>query len=397
MPGEPEDPGGGLEEKYVDEILTISESIDAPDGTTTVSDSVSTTETVSGFDTISVTDTPTYTEATPTVGEFATVTEGLTPNESASIGDTVSATEGLTITETVTTGDTISVTEPLSATETATIFDTIPVTDSLIVTETVTTSIPIGAVTVNDQVIVSESLEVEEPSVYYTTDGIDVQIIPIPWHAAVRVQWTVTPADPEGTIYQVYQDGRLVEETADLSVTLPWPAQETWFRVVRPVDGFSGRPLPIASQPPGSGATRRVSLTWLGGPFLDPVDPPVSYRVYRGTVAGGAVSYTTPIAIIAAGASTPGGWGDGGWGSGGWGSGASQYSYFDLAPTNGTWNYAVRAVDDNGNESTAATASAVVAATPRPGGPITTYGRLTRTYNAATRVATLQWNASPDA
>lgn len=220
------------------------------------------------------------------------------------------------------------------------------------------------------------------------TDGPNIS----PDGTDMLVQWT--SSSPAGTVFQVYQDGTLAWSGTARSVHLPMPRTRVYIQVGtvgagEDLDDFSG------SLPGFPGGGNRATLAWSGGRSLG--DDIKEFRVYGGTAPGGAVSYTTPLATIPA---NPAGlwldgWGMGPYGAGGYGAASIPYTWTSEPLAGGTWNFAVKAVDAAGNESTAATTSVVISAPPRPPAPNDAGLRLTYTYNSGTRVPTLAWSAAP--
>jgi len=209
----------------------------------------------------------------------------------------------------------------------------------------------------------------------------------------LRVSWT--SSSPAGTLFQLYADRVRIWSGTTRSVRLPMPAGPTTFDVGTVAAGeestdFSGS---LASIP---GAGDKATLTWTGGRSLGP--DLAEFRIYSGTTAGGAVSYAAPIATVRADPAGlwQDGYGQGPYGAGGFGFAGTTYSWTSGRLAGGTWNFAVKAVDAAGNESTAATTSVVIAAPPRPPAANSAGKRLTYTYNAGTRVPTLSWLAAPN-
>lgn len=210
------------------------------------------------------------------------------------------------------------------------------------------------------------------------------------------VAWSTTA--PVGTYFQVYQDHRLVWVGSALRVHLPYPDGIVNIDVGA-VDDDEIRDDLSASLPAIVGSGAVVELTWLGGSYLDStgLDDVQGFHVYSGTVAGGAVSYTTPVATIPAyaGGVILDGFGLGGYGGGGFGRSESSYSWRSDRLGVGTWNFAIKSYDAAGNEGTAATVSKAITGPPRPPEPTDDGARLTRSYVSGTRVVTLSWLASP--
>ena len=207
------------------------------------------------------------------------------------------------------------------------------------------------------------------------------------------VTWDSTA--PAGTIYQVYLDGDPVRHGTGLEARVPFPVHTTGRVDVFAVGpGESGVDFTATLPPPPWGHSR-ATLGWDGGTYLG--DDIASYRVYSSAAPGGAVDLTAPVAVVTAydQGVVDDGFGQGGFGGGGFGLAASSYSWRSdpLAP--GVWSFQVHAVDDAGNESTAAAATVTVAGPPGP--PALGPGgvRVTGAYDKATGRVTLSWNPPP--
>ena len=207
------------------------------------------------------------------------------------------------------------------------------------------------------------------------------------------VRWS--SSSPDGVTFQLYENRVRVWSGTARVVRLPIPPAPSTYDVgtVGPVEDlidFSG------SLPALPGAGNRATLTWIGGRSLG-ADLDV-FRIYSGTTAGGAVSYAAPIATVRAdpAAGWQDGYGQGPYGAGGYGFAATTYYWTSDRLAGGTWNFAVKAVDTAGNESTAATTSVVITAPPRPPAANASGVRLSCSYNPGTRVPTLTWLAAPN-
>lgn len=205
----------------------------------------------------------------------------------------------------------------------------------------------------------------------------------------LRISWDTTR--PAGTTFQVYVDRVLAWYGRGTTAILPMPA--SWARIDVGAVADGEEATDFSSSLAGGG--NRPLLKWYGGPAL--ADDLVSYRVYRSPAAGQPVSYASPIEEIPATSDGDayGGYGDGGYGEGGYGVGGVLVLWEGDALTPGTWQFAVTALDEAGNESSAATWTFTVAGPPRPPAPFADGKRLRYTYDPATRRATLTWNASP--
>ncbi|WP_165072131.1 hypothetical protein [Paludisphaera rhizosphaerae] len=171
-------------------------------------------------------------------------------------------------------------------------------------------------------------------------------------------------SSPAGTIYQVYLDGALAWSGTRTHCALAPPRGRVRVDVgtVAAGEGSTSFAGDLPARP-----ARRVRLTWPGA------DGVAGYRVYQSPTAGAAVG-TTPVARLAA---------DGGAGS--------SYSWTSADLGRGDWSFAVTAVDQVGDESIAATASATIAGPPKPPARNAAGDRLTYTYDPATGVAALSW------
>ena len=215
--------------------------------------------------------------------------------------------------------------------------------------------------------------------------------------ADLLVSWT--SSQPDGTIFQIYLNRALV-----------WAGTERKARV--PYDGTARSRIDVGyvgasevhtdysgSLPSGSGTGDRVTLTWLGGTYLDSSgnDDIQGFRVYMSTIAGGAISYASPVADIAAYGSTDpmDGFGLGGFGGGGFGRSDSSYTWTSNPLGPGVWQFAVKPYDVAGNEGTGSTVSKTISAPPRPPAVYNDGTRLRYSYNATTHVPTLTWQPSP--
>jgi hypothetical protein len=205
---------------------------------------------------------------------------------------------------------------------------------------------------------------------------------------------TWTSSAPAGTLFQVYVSGGLAWHGTARSCVLPAPPAGGSARIdVGAVAATEGLTDFSASLPAPAGGGDRVTLSWLGGSYL--AADIAGFRVYSGTVPGGAVSYAAPVATIAAYTQgvVSGGYGTGGYGTGRYGNSAGSYSWTSGPLAGGTWNFAVKPFDVVGNEGAAQATAAVVAAPPPPPAANAAGKRMTYTYNSTTHVATLAWLA----
>lgn len=224
------------------------------------------------------------------------------------------------------------------------------------------------------------------------------------WHqdgAELRVTWETTT--PAGTAYQVYLDsvfawhGKSPAASTTMTTLLPLPHPAAGrFRVdigsVAPGEESVDLSRTLAA---AAGGGDRVKLPWLGGTFES--DDIAGFRVYQGAGPGLAVNYAAAVATVAAypGGLVSDGFGVGGFGLGGFGRSANAYSWTSGHLASGVWNFAVRAFDAWGNEVNGCTSSATVVTPPKPPAADAGGHRLTYTFDAPSRVATLHWLASP--
>ena len=185
---------------------------------------------------------------------------------------------------------------------------------------------------------------------------------------SVLLEWDTT--EPAGTPFQVYADGVLAWSGTDRLAVLPMPASWTTYHVGSVAAGEE-RTSFASSLTPIPGGGNRPRLTWAG------VTGAASYRIYGEATPGGGVSYTTPLATVAATLGT------------------GTYAWTGPPRSAGSWTFAVKPVGSDGVEGTAATVAVTIAGPPRPPAPDSTGKRLRYAYNAGTGVATLAWNASP--
>lgn len=213
----------------------------------------------------------------------------------------------------------------------------------------------------------------------------------------LHIRWI--SSSPEGTIFQVYAEGRLTWSGSSRSITIPAPGglASVHVGVVAPEDedeDFS------ASIPKPIGSGDRARLTWSGGTYLDPTgrDDVQGFHIFGSPSAGLPIDETNPMATLPAypaGLITDG-FGRGGFGLGGFGRSASSYSWTSGRLASGTWQFAVRAFDVAGNMASGEAKVAIwIAARPRPPAQDDRGRRLTSSFDPETRVATLAWLPSP--
>jgi hypothetical protein len=209
---------------------------------------------------------------------------------------------------------------------------------------------------------------------------------------------------PEGTVFQVYVNGRLSWYGTARQCHAPIPAGalgcNIWVDVgtVDPAEAQVDFSSGLASQSVG-GSTPQLS--WSGGTYLDPsgLDDVQGFRVYRSDSPGAPVDWSAPVDDVPA---YPGGWicdgfGLGGFGLGGFGRSASSYVWTSGGLPSGVWQFAVVPYDHEGNNrGTGQTVSVTVAAAPLPPAPAADGTRLAYSYSGPdTRLVTLSWLPSP--
>lgn len=208
----------------------------------------------------------------------------------------------------------------------------------------------------------------------------------------LRAEW---PAFASG-VYQVYVDGRLAWSGTATHCLLPWPSSRVQVEVLAVPAAEAGTGYTGADYGADLPATDygKPVLTWKGGASV------AGYRVYRSEAAGGAVDYSAPVADVPysddGGDRT--GYGIGGYGEGGYGTAVPRYTWTGPVLAAGDWSFGVAAYDAAGNEVSSPSEVTITLGTrPRPPAADDAGRRLTLSYNAATRVPTLSWLASPDA
>lgn len=207
----------------------------------------------------------------------------------------------------------------------------------------------------------------------------------------LAVRWTSSAS--VGTTYQVYIDGKRAWSGTSKVARFPWPISRVQIEVGTVGSGEALTDFSSSLPSPG-GSGDRVTLTWLGGSYLGDVS---NFRIYRSATAGGAISYTNPIAIVEAYPANVAldGFGMGGFGKGGFGKAATEYQWTSSPMPAGSWSFGIVAVDSAGNQTgTPITTTVSVSSRPYPPVPFSDLKRLHYTYNAGTRIATLAWNAA---
>lgn len=222
-----------------------------------------------------------------------------------------------------------------------------------------------------------------------------VEVRPPTWDGAtLQLSWTSTA--PSGTTFQVYVGRRLAWYGTSRWVALTMPDSRVRIDVgtVGPGEAtidYSSMLTPTAGD--------RVTLTWLGGSYLDPAgsDDVQGFRVFGSRRPGWDVDFTGPLAEIPAypGGVPIDGFGIGGFGQGGFGRAASTYRWTSAALAPGTWTFTVIPFDVAGNEGLRTTLTTTIVAPPRPPAPEPDGTRLRYSYDPDTRRAKLSWNPSP--
>lgn len=213
--------------------------------------------------------------------------------------------------------------------------------------------------------------------------------------ADLLISWSSTA--PAGTQFQLYVARRLAWHGTQRSVSLPYPTNRD--RTAVPIDigavGDDEATTDFSASLPALPYSNRARLTWYGGTYES--ETLTGFHVYRGTVAGGAVSYATPIATVAAypqGKVQDGaGIGPAGYGGAGEAAGVYTYDTDPLAP--GVWHFGVKPFDAAGNEGTAEESTFTATGPPNPPTRDAAGRRLAYAYDPGTRIATLSWLASP--
>lgn len=222
--------------------------------------------------------------------------------------------------------------------------------------------------------------------------------------AETLVSWESSSAD--GSVFQLYVDRALAWSGAARFAILPPPGGPTIYQV-GVVPAAEAHVDYSADLPALQGAGNRALLEWDGGAWEES-SPPGSgmagFRVYGESSPGAGIGYGAALDSVPLGVesgSAPGGFGLGGYGAGGYGAGGfgvtgGHYVWKSGPLANGTWHFGVKAFDNAGNESTAREYAVTIAGPPGPPARDASGLRLrVSAYNAATKVATLTWGASP--
>lgn len=233
------------------------------------------------------------------------------------------------------------------------------------------------------------------------------------------VSWQASDPITSGTLYQVYLDQRLVWYGTARQCDLPYPGGVLAVRVdVGTVGGGQGSTDYSSSLAADPGTGNKPSLSWVGGPFLDPGgNGDVSgYYIYEVDTAAAHPLNNAIIATVPlySGGISLGGFGFGGFGAGTFGTAATTYTWTGPRLPNASPSgfgmggfgmggfaksyvtFAVAPFDAAGNVGTQSVSSPfIIAAAPQPPAPNSAGKRLTYSYNPTSHVVTLNWLASP--
>ncbi len=206
----------------------------------------------------------------------------------------------------------------------------------------------------------------------------------------VWISWTSTA--PAGSWYQLYANGRLTWTGQRTTATIQAATGRIRIDIgaVSASERYTDYSSVLAIPPKDC-----VTLEWTGGTFQG--EDIASWKVFGEATPGGGVDYGTPLATIQAveAGIALDGFGMGGFGEGGFGAAAGKYSWQSKPYTGGTWTFAVVSYDQAGNPGEIATISQAVLVPPAPPARNGNGERLTYGYNATTKVAVLNWLASP--
>ncbi|MDG3005496.1 hypothetical protein [Paludisphaera mucosa] len=222
-----------------------------------------------------------------------------------------------------------------------------------------------------------------------------IEVRPPTWDGStLQLSWTSTA--PAGTTFQVYVGRKLAWYGTSRWVALTMPTSRVRFDI-----GAVGSGEATVDFSPSlpHGPSDRVTLSWLGGSFLDPTggDDVQGFRIFGPRKAGWAVDFSTPLVEISAypGGVPIDGYGITGFGQGGFGRAASFYQWTSPALATGSWTFAVVPYDAAGNQGAPALQTAWIASPPRPPAAKPDGSRLRCDFDPTTRRATLTWNPSP--
>lgn len=204
----------------------------------------------------------------------------------------------------------------------------------------------------------------------------------------VRLRWESSA--PAGTWFQIYVGRKLTwwgtdrfaaihppDDRARVAIGTVGPGEE--------VDDFGSS----LTTPPAD----RARLAWTGGPSLDPDGDVALFRVHGSPAPGEPVDYSKTLAEIPVGEAglVFDGWGLGGWGEGGWGAADGNYAWTSGRLRNGSWSFAVLAIDAAGNASPAAAGTVAIQTPPNPPARGPDGRRLVLDYDFALKTVTLTW------
>jgi hypothetical protein len=211
--------------------------------------------------------------------------------------------------------------------------------------------------------------------------------------ADLVVKWTTSA--PDGTLYQVYVNRRLAWSGAANRCTVPYPGASSLVEIDIGAVAIGEEGTSFADLLPTPPWDDRAKLEWIGGSYES--DTLSGFNIYRGTTAGAAVSYASPIAVVAAypqGAISDG-FGVGLFGDGLFGYSAADYSWTSGPMKGGTWHFGVKPFDSTGNEGIAEETTVTITAPPGHPAANASGLRLTIAYDNTTHIATLSWLPSP--
>lgn len=213
---------------------------------------------------------------------------------------------------------------------------------------------------------------------------------PTPFSDGKQILLTWASSSADGTVFQVYQDGRLVWFGTSRRCFLIPPVGRAVY-VVGAVGDGEGPTDFSASIPVPGGSGGRVTLTWLSGTYQSAKLGGFNVYTDNGT---GTIDYSTKIGRVPA---LPqdipmDGFGCGGFGLGGFGLASSSYTWMSSSLGPGTYLFGIKSYTTTGTEGTATTVSATVTAPPLSPTPFADGSKLDYTYNSSTHVAALSWN-----
>lgn len=185
-----------------------------------------------------------------------------------------------------------------------------------------------------------------------------------PQSRGIQTYLSWTPTAP-GLYWQIYVGNKLAwhgTATGAWVIVPPGSTERITIGSVDAADATTNFSTELPAAP-----DRRVQLTWQGG-SVEGADL-AGFQIYASTAPGGPISYATPIATVGA---FPGGidvgaaWDALGWDSSPWDASQGTYSWTSDDLASGVWSFAVVPYDLAGNEGTAQTTTATIAAPPSP-------------------------------